>query len=234
MSEMSNYRHEYKYQCSAAQLEIIKHRLDSVIRLDKNAVDGEYCIRSMYFDSLSLRCFNENENGTDPREKFRIRIYNANSSRISLECKRKERGKTYKTSCLLTMEEFDAIMKRRFTLDVNQMHPVFRKFYYLMLTEHFAPSVIVEYDRVPYVCPLGNVRITLDRNIRSSDSFGEFFSPTLPTRPIMPEGQHLLEVKYDEYIPDFIKELIQSDNLQQATFSKYYLCKKYSMRGLIL
>ena len=231
---MSNYRHEFKYQCSTAQLEIVRHRLGGILKLDKNALQGEYCIRSMYFDSLSLRCFNENENGTDPREKFRIRIYNASSSRISLECKRKERGKTYKTSCLLTIEEFDAIMHRRFTLDVKKMHPVFRKFYYLMLTEHFAPSVIVEYDRVPFVCPLGNVRITLDKNIRSSDSFDQFFSPSLPTRPIMPAGQHLLEVKYDEYIPDYIKELIQMEGLRQATFSKYYLCKKYSMRGLLL
>lgn len=233
MSNSNNYRHEFKYQCSGAQLEIIKHRLDTVLKLDKHASGGEYCIRSMYFDSLGLRCYNENENGTDPREKYRIRIYNANSERISLECKRKERGKTYKTSCLITREQFDDVINRRFSLNVNNLHPVFRKFYYLLRVEHFTPSVIVEYDRIPYVCPLGNVRITLDRNIRSSDCFDRFFSETLPSRPIMPAGQHLLEVKYDEFIPDYIKDLIQTDNLSQSTFSKYYLCKKHSMRGIL-
>lgn len=233
MSNLNNFRHEFKYQCSGAQLEIIKHRLDTVLKLDKHAFNGEYCIRSMYFDSLSLRCYKENENGTDPREKYRIRIYNANSERISLECKRKERGKTYKTSCLITKEQFDDIINRRFSIDIKEQHPVLRKFYYLLRTEHFTPSVIVEYDRVPYVYPLGNVRITLDRNIRSSDCFDQFFSASLPCRPIMPAGQHLLEVKYNEFIPDFIKELIQTDNLSQSTFSKYYLCKKHSMRGLL-
>lgn len=234
MSRLSNYRHEFKYQCSDAQLAIIKHRLDAVIKLDKHASQDGYCIRSMYFDSMDLRCYNENESGTDPREKYRIRIYNANSDRISLECKRKERGKTYKTSCLITREQFDDIINRKFSIDIKDQHPVFRKFYCLLRTEHFTPSVIVEYDRVPYVCPLGNVRITLDKTIRSSDCFDQFFSQSLPCRPIMPVGQHLLEVKYDEYIPDFIKQIIQLDNLRQTTFSKYYLCKKYSMRGLLL
>lgn len=233
MVGLNNFRHEFKYQCSSAQLEIIKHRLDAVLTLDKHASQGEYCIRSMYFDSLDNRCFKENENGTDPREKYRIRIYNGSSERISLECKRKERGKTHKTSCLITKEQFDDIISRKFSIDVKAQPAVFRKFYYLLRNEHFTPSVIVEYDRIPYVYPLGNVRVTLDKHIRSSDCFDQFFSTSLPSRPIMPTGQQLLEVKYDELIPDFIKEIIQTDNLSQTTFSKYYLCKKYSMRGLL-
>lgn len=234
MESNVKYRHEFKYQCSIAELTLIKHRIAHILPLDRHAAPkGEYCIRSMYFDSLDHRCFYENENGTDCREKFRIRIYNANKHRISLECKRKEHGKTHKTACLLSEETFDRIMDRSLLPDPASAPPVLQRFFYLMRTEHFSPSVIVEYDRIPYVHPLGNVRVTLDTNIRSSNAFEDFFLPSLPVRPILPTGQHLLEVKYDEFIPDYVKTLLQLENLQQATFSKFYLCKKYSMRGIL-
>ena len=93
MDENRKFRHELKYQCSEAHLAIIRNRLQGVIPYDRHAANGQYTIRSMYFDNFENRCFHENESGTDPREKFRIRIYNADDSRISLECKRKERGK---------------------------------------------------------------------------------------------------------------------------------------------
>lgn len=89
----------------------------------------------------------------------------------------------------------------------------------------------MEYERTPYVYNIGNVRITLDCNIRSSDDFSSFFENNLRTRQILPQGQHLLEVKYDELLPDFIKEVLQLGDLQQTTFSKFYLCKKYSIGG---
>lgn len=227
------YRHELKYQCSELQLETIKNRVENLLKFDKHAKNGEYCIRSMYFDNYANRCYYENENGSDPREKFRIRIYNADSNRISLECKRKERGKTHKTSCLLTIEQFQEIMHNGSFSDIENNPEVLRKFTYLMKTQLFKPAVIVEYERTPYVYRDGNVRITLDKNIRSSLAFDRFFDKNIPTRQILPTGQHLLEVKYDEFIPDFIKESLQMENLQQSTFSKYYLCRKFSNGGLL-
>ena len=99
---MTQLRHELKYIISQAQIPLLRARIDPFMKPDSHAAgSGSYSIRSLYFDDCQNSSYYENENGTDPREKFRIRIYNHSSERISLECKRKERGKTLKTSCLL-------------------------------------------------------------------------------------------------------------------------------------
>lgn len=228
---MVKYRNELKYICNEQDLAIIKSRLENFLSYDSYVTNGYYCIRSMYFDNYENRCFYENENGTDPREKFRIRIYDACDNRISLECKRKERDRTLKTSCLITKKQFDDILNGSNLDNFSEMPDVLRKFIFLIKTELFKPSVIVEYDRTPFVYSVGNVRITLDMNIRSSKSFGKFFEENIPTRQILQTGYHLLEVKYDEFLPGFIKDILQLDSLQRNAFSKYYLCKKYSIGG---
>lgn len=223
------FRHELKYQVSAAQIEMIRNRINHLLPADKHAgPDGIYNIRSLYFDDIYNRCYYENENGTDPREKFRIRIYNHSSDRITLECKRKERGKTHKTSCPLTLEQTKWLMAGKVLPNIAQQPPLLQKLTMQMLSRGLRPVVIVEYDRVPYVYSNGNVRITLDCNIMSSTAIGQFLDDQIPRRLIMPMGQQLLEVKYDEYLPDFIYRNLQLQNLRQTAFSKYYLCRKYS------
>ena len=98
-----------------------------------------------------------------------------------------------------------------------------------MRTRLLRPKVIVEYERVPYVDSLGNTRITLDQNIASSDVIDDFLKPWIRRRPIMPAGQHILEVKYDEFLPDYIYQNLQLTNLRQTAFSKYYLCRRYML-----
>lgn len=84
------YRHELKYQISDAQVVMLKNRIDHLIPADSHVEEsGAYTIRSLYFDDYEDRCMQENEDVTDPREKFRIRIYNHSTKRITLECKRK-------------------------------------------------------------------------------------------------------------------------------------------------
>ena len=111
MELTGNYRHELKYQIGPADHLALRQRLKAVMQQDLHTgADGRYTIRSVYFDDMDDRCFYENENGTDPREKFRIRIYNASDRRISLECKRKEHTMTNKESCRLSREQFDKIL----------------------------------------------------------------------------------------------------------------------------
>lgn len=223
------YRHELKYQISDAQVQMLKNRINHLIPADSHTgKDGIYTIRSLYFDDYENRCFRENEDGTDPREKFRIRIYNHSSERITLECKRKERGKTHKTACPLTVEQTRALMAGCILPDIGSQPPLLRKLTLLMMTRRMRPVVIVEYDRIPYVYKNGNVRITLDTNIRSSSSVDQFLEEKIPARPVLPVGQQLLEVKYDEYLPDFIYRNLQLHSLRQTAFSKYYICRKYT------
>ncbi len=228
--ENVKFRHEFKYLISSAELEIIKTRVKNLLEPDSHTGDrGSYSIRSLYFDDYYNRCFYENENGTDPREKFRIRIYNHSTDRIMLECKRKEHGMTNKSSCALTVEQTRLLMSGKTVPDIENQPPLLRKLTLRMLTRRLHPVVIVEYERIPYVYKNGNVRVTLDTNISSSDSVGQFLDETITKRPIMPVGQQLLEVKFDEYLPDFIHKNLQLNNLRQTAFSKYYLCRKYTL-----
>lgn len=223
------YRHELKYLISQGQLVLLKNRLSGLIPSDSHTSEnGVYNIRSLYFDDYYNRCYYENLSGSDPREKFRIRIYNHSSDRITLECKRKERGKTLKTSCPLTIEQCRTLMNGEIIEGIPQPQ-VLQKLITEMKIHKMRPVVIVEYDRIPYVYSNGNVRITLDTNVSSSSMVQNFLEETVPKRPVMPVGQHLLEVKYDEYLPDFIYRALQLDSLQQTAYSKYFLCRQFKL-----
>ena len=226
----NRYRHEFKYLCSYGELMMLKVRLQGLVSLDTHVGEsGVYNIRSLYFDDIYDTCYRENEAGTDPREKFRIRIYDHSSERISLELKRKVRGKTQKLSCLLTEEQCRGLMEGEIPVLQENSPALLRKLCLLMQTRHMRPKVIVEYERVPYVYPHGNVRITMDENISASTRTDRFLERQIPLRPILEAGQHILEVKYDEYLPDGIYRTIQSGNLRQTAFSKYYLCRRYHL-----
>lgn len=226
----TKFRHELKYVISAGELALIRNRISHLIPCDSHVGEsGAYSIRSLYFDDYENSCFYENENGTDPREKFRIRIYNGSAERITLECKRKERGKTLKTSCPLTVEQTKQLMAGKPLPDIGSQPEVLRKLTLRMLMKRMRPVVIVEYDRIPYVYKNGNVRITLDMNVSSSRSVECFLDEQIPKRPIMPMGQQLLEVKFDEYLPDFIHHNLNLHSLTQTAYSKYYLCRKYTL-----
>lgn len=229
MSE-PRFRHELKYLISFGQLMLLKQRISGLIPLDSHAGPaGSYNIRSLYFDDYDDRCYYENLAGITPREKYRIRIYNHSADRISLEYKRKERGKTQKITCSLLKVQCEQLMQGNPPADLRSQPPLLRKLTMEMLHRRMHPAVIVEYDRIPYIYKNGNVRITLDANIFSSRAFGDFLSDRIPKRPVMPTGQHLLEVKYDEYLPDFIYHALQLDSLIQTTYSKYFICRQYTI-----
>lgn len=222
------FRHEFKYLCTEAQLIILINRLTGLMAKDSHVgPDGVYHIKSLYFDDHNDRCFWENADGITPREKFRIRIYENSNARISLECKRKENDMIHKTSCRLTLEQFEYLAYGKGEVALDSLPPLAQKLQILRMTTGMIPKVIVEYERTPYVCKNGNVRITFDRNITSSSQVGQFFNAEVKKRPILPTGMQLLEVKYDEYLPDPIYHALMLDNMQRTNFSKYYLCRKY-------
>lgn len=223
------YRHEFKYMINLLQQEELKNRLSAVMEYDSHLPEsGFYRIRSLYFDDYDNSCYYDNENGTDPREKFRVRIYNGSSDFIRLECKRKQSGKALKTSSRITEEECRMLMAGEVLLPPDDDDPVRWKFY-LRQTEHLLrPVIIIEYDRIPYICQEGNVRVTFDMNLCSSNRIDQFLDPDITRNPVSATGMNLLEVKYDEFLPDPIYQSIQSRGLQTTAFSKYYLCRRYN------
>lgn len=226
----NNYRHELKYPISVSELKIIKNRIYPLMETDVNAgSEGQYNISSLYFDDIYDSCYYDKENGIDPREKFRIRIYNHDTGRIALECKRKERGKILKTSCLISPAQADKLCRGEYIRDIGDQPPLLRKFTEQMMSRGLRPVIIVEYNRVPFVYKYGNVRVTFDMELSSSTEVANFLTEQIKKRPVMDVGLHLLEVKYDEYIPDVIYRALQIDNLEQMAFSKYSLCRKYTI-----
>lgn len=223
------FRHEIKYICSEQQLRLIEQRIQGICKKDSHVGEsGVYTISSVYFDDYHDSCFYDNENGVNNREKFRIRIYNGSMQRIVLECKMKQNGKNHKESCVITGEQCKEILQGKCEL-YEGTPELFRKFYLQYHTSMLRPKVIVQYERTPFVYAAGNVRITFDRYISGTANVLGFGQKDLPLRPIMPVGQHILEVKYDELIPDYIKSALQIQDLKQTAFSKYYMCRKFSL-----
>lgn len=229
---MTEYRHEYKYQIDAMQKEVLKLRAQGVLERDSHAGEkGEYLIRSLYFDSPEDACFYENEDGVDPREKYRIRIYNWDSARISLECKAKMRGMTRKTACLITKDQCVRFMEGLIPEADESVSRGQNRLFYRMRERNLRPVVIVQYVRAPYVCLAGNVRVTFDDAISSSNEIDGFLREDIPLRSVLPVGESILEVKWDELLPSYIREQLELDFLRWTAFSKYYLCRRYNCYG---
>lgn len=227
---MAKFRHEFKYFSPEMVLSAIEQRMSAILRLDKNVGEGgHYAIRSIYFDDIYNTCFLENENGTDPREKFRIRIYNCSKERISLELKQKVNGMCLKTSCPVSLDMLEQIMAGQIPDFTAETPYLLKKLIAQMQFRGLKPVVIVAYERVPFVYEDGNVRVTFDRNLRSSSIIEDFFNEDAAFRPVLPVGTNMMEVKFDEFLPDFINEACQTSLLQWTSFSKFYLCRKYAL-----
>lgn len=225
-----HFRHEYKYPLTNGQMLIEDAKISAIAQKDSHAAgNGFYNIRSLYFDDYENSCYMDNENGVDEREKYRIRIYNHNIERITLELKEKLRGRTSKRSCPVTVSQCRQLMKGLIPEDIQPSQQVLHKLAYLMAVKLMRPAVIVDYDRVPYVYrPLdANVRVTFDSNITSVKDVSTFLDEKVYGRGVMPEGCTLMEVKFDSFLPDEIYSLLQLNGLTASTFSKYYLCRKF-------
>lgn len=228
ISTKIKYRNELKYLCTEQQLRLLEVRIKHICAPDPHAgEDGRYNVRSVYFDDYLDSCYYENEDGVNHREKFRIRLYDGSTDVITLECKQKINGKNHKYACRLTEKECRALLQGSFTLPADG-DPVLNQFFLMYRTRLYRPKVIVEYERAPFLYRTGNVRITFDRNISATSHVRDFLNPIIHTRPMMPSGIHLLEVKYDDFLPDYIYRELQLDNLLQTANSKYYTARRFT------
>ena len=220
------YRHEYKYLISSVQQSILKSRAAGCMELDSHVnSDGVYIIRSLYFDDERDSCLNDNLVGADPRSKFRLRYYGSDTNRIVLEKKIKSRGLCRKESCQISVQECEALINGDSVNATSTMDDKKKKLLTELNLKCLKPKLIVTYKRAPFVCFTGNVRVTFDDSITSSGDVTEFLSTKYFQRPILETGQSILEVKWDEVIPLYIKEILNIENLNWTAFSKYTMCR---------
>ena len=221
------YRNEIKHIIDAGDKAAICANLRAVAHLDPHAGErGYYKIRSLYFDNIADKALREKIDGVSEREKFRIRYYDGNTSVIHLEKKVKRGGLGYKVSTFISAEEAQRIVDGDTTWMPASARGLVIELYAKMKSQSLRPRTIVDYTRIPFIYGPGNVRVTIDENIRTGLHCTDFLNPncvTIPAgRPVM-----LLEVKWDEYLPSVIRRAVQVKNRGAGAFSKYETCRIY-------
>ena len=216
-----NFRHEQKHIITKSDLYTLRARLSAVMEPDPHAIDGRYSIRSLYFDDLYDHALREKKAGTERREKFRIRYYNLDPSLILLEKKSKFRDLTEKKQEVLTLSEAEALSKGgSFPSLETDGKPLLTELLAKIRYQTLRPMTIVDYVREPFIYAPGNVRVTLDHSIRTGLSCTDFLDPDCVMIPAG-DTEAVLEVKWDGFLPSFIKDLVRVPGTRTTAFSKY-------------
>ncbi|MDK0616813.1 polyphosphate polymerase domain-containing protein [Clostridium perfringens] len=222
------FRHEIKHYINYSDYRAIKNRLMHIMKIDANASENnEYKIRSLYFDNLNDKVLMEKINGVNYREKFRIRFYNDNHSFIKLEKKSKINGLCSKDSESISKEECEKILKGDIEFLRYSNKPLFIEFYSKIKGDLLKPKSIVDYVREAYIYRLGNVRITFDKKIRTGIYSTNIFDSEVPTIEAIDNNIVVLEVKYDEFLPELIQDIIQTNERRASAISKYAASRIY-------
>ena len=214
------YRHEWKHEINYADRLILLTRLNAVMKRDSHAVGGTYRIRSLYFDTPSDKALREKIDGVNIREKFRIRYYNGDTSYIVLEKKSKYGGLCAKESCLLTKEEAQAIVDGDIGFLASSERQLCVELYAKMNSQSLRPKTIVDYTRDPFVFAPGNVRVTIDYDIRSGLCETDFLNPESVTI-LAAEEPGILEVRWDDYLPEIIRDAVHMKERRFFLFSGF-------------
>lgn len=218
------YRHELKHYINMVDYMELRSRLRHVARPDPNAgPDGCYIVRSLYFDNYEDKVVVEKLLGTSRREKFRIRYYNKDTSFIQLEKKSKVNKGCNKQTAMLSNIQCSEIINGNYKSLVSKELPLLYELYAKMQYQQLRPRSIVDYTREAYVFSAGNVRITIDSNIRTSNNIKEFLNTDVPTIPAAMAT--ILEVKYDDFLPDIMRDIIQTNSRNVTEFSKYVVSR---------
>lgn len=221
-----NFRHEWKHEITYSDMLVLRQRLSAVASPDIHAVNGRYTIRSLYFDNLSDKALREKIDGVNVREKFRIRYYGHNNSLIHLEKKSKINNLCLKESADLTRKQAQDIVDGSYGWMLQSDIPLIQEFYSKIMSQGLRPKTIVDYTREPFVFGPGNVRVTLDYNIRTGMNCTDFLNPDCVTVPAG-NAPIILEVKWDAYLPDIIRDAVQLTGCRVGAFSKYAACRTY-------
>ena len=229
MELTGSYRHELKYQISPADYHALRQRLRTVMKRDLHTgADGLYTIRSVYYDNYRDKALREKADGVQRREKFRIRYYNDDFSFITLEKKIKHNDLCVKIDAPLTAEEYRRLLQAPGPWMLAHPQPLVRELYCKMKTQQLRPRVLVSYVREPYIYPAGNVRVTFDSHIRTSLFQRDFSDGAVSDISAADTpGDIILEVKFDAFLPEVIRCLLQSEELRQQAFSKYGACRRF-------
>ena len=216
-----NFRHEYKFLISPNAARLLKLRLPHIMGRDPHAgPTGQYTIRSLYFDDPNFTAFRDKVDGVDNRTKYRIRCYNGDTSRCRLERKEKKGHLTRKAGQSIQAQDALALQNRTFPHGEG----LCEELRLLCASQGLRPMVLVDYDRTPFVCAAGNVRITLDENLRTRPYCADLFDTHQSMMPVLEDNQVILEVKFDDYLPGYLRDVLADIPKIPMAISKFAMC----------
>jgi hypothetical protein len=187
-----------------------------------------YKVRSLYFDSIDDECLYQKQSGFLDRKKIRLRTYGDNTAQmVKFEIKHKNGQLVKKDSVGINRVDAEKICAGDYALLLDYDNPVLNSIYATFLSRAYKPKVIVEYHRVALVLPVSNIRITFDTNLRSNINHLDLFSTVKDTMPVIIEGKQILEVKFDEFLPSYIKKVISGVSAERMAISKYTLARRF-------
>jgi hypothetical protein len=223
------FRHEFKYFINYFEYEILRRRLKLVLKNDKFANEnGDYHIRSLYFDDVHNTALFEKQAGTLIRKKYRIRIYNLEDSVIKLEKKARKGQFIHKTSASITRDEYEKIICNDIKFMRDSSNPLLNEFYFDIIAFKYKPNVIVDYIREAYISDINNIRITFDKSLKTGLNSLDIFGKDIPTIDVIEEPKMILEIKYDHFLPTYLRNLLQISSSQRWAISKFVMCKKFT------
>ena len=222
-------RSELKYYLNDIQTEGLQLQLSQFMDMDQFcASEAGYRVRSLYFDSIDDECLYQKQSGILNRKKFRLRTYGDDaSSTVKFEVKHKNGQLVKKDSVNIKKTDAVEICNGNYRPLLDYQNPVLDSIYATFMTRAYKPKVIVEYQRVAFMLPMCNIRLTFDKRLRSNINHLNLFSSVQDTMPVIIEGKQILEVKFDQFLPDHIKKVVSGVNAERMAISKYTLARRF-------
>lgn len=222
------YRHELKYLISRTDAELLKLRLKGIMEPDPHAgPSGRYTIRSLYFDDFAGAAYYEKLDGIAERTKYRIRFYNYDPSVIKLERKEKIGNLTRKAAQTITKADARSLEYALLSPCPDNPEGLTNELRIGCMSRGLRPRVLVDYDRTPFLCHDGNTRITLDENLRTRPYIAHLFASPRAMIPALEPNQVILEVKFDDFLPGYLRDALADIPKAPMAISKFALCMNY-------
>ncbi len=221
-------REEKKFLISLEEFRNKSHFLDGLMIQDEhNGIDG-YTIRSLYFDTVYDDDFFEKLNGVETRRKIRLRIYDPKHDFAMLEMKQKQGVYQKKRSLRMTKADAEDLIRGKYDVLLKYEEDFARECYGLMQYKCYRPKTIVQYNRKAYIAKENKIRITFDNNIVATETNFDLFSENLVMYPVLDKFNVVLEVKFNGFLLDYIRQFINNINKSELSVSKYILARQQS------
>ncbi|WP_036931619.1 polyphosphate polymerase domain-containing protein [Proteocatella sphenisci] len=221
-------RTEKKYGISKITASNMRRIFSTTLKSDKHNTGDGYMVRSLYFDSYDDSDYYDKEDGYNYRKKIRLRIYSTDSEVAKLEKKEKVGSNQWKRSLSISKSDALKLIDGDFSPLIEDGSDFAFEMYEIMTIGIYRPRCIIEYDRVAFIVEENDIRLTLDSNIRATESNFDLFSENLQFYPVSHPTEVTLEVKYDNFLFSYIKEMLALCDKKQISNSKYIMGRSVS------